>query len=173
MVDRFPQWMNLTRVVEVTAGTGLQSQTNTNINRSDFNVMEILAIEYKFRLPSLAGIDSDLSGRAQCSITTQSIGAGLIAALSAANCIDVAAVNMQFQAFEGTETGGGLAFQEETILHDFAGSGRGFLTAANIFFQQIDGIPSAGLLEVDVRILNRLHKVTVDELNGLLSELTN
>lgn len=172
-LDEFPQWMNLTRMVEGTAGTAVEVSTNTNINRSDFNVMEILAIEYKFQFPSLNNITIDTSGRVQCSITTQTQVAAAIASLQGGTTIDVASLQISFQAFEPTETGGGLYAAPETILHDFASNGKGFLTAANIFFSQLDGITGLSTARVDVRVLHRLHKVNAAELTGLLAQLLN
>jgi len=164
--------MNLTTAIEATAGTAVESETNTPVSREDILVMEILATQFKFALGSQSGQDADITGRFQCSITSRAVTGPAIAGINVGNTIDVASVMFTLQAFESTETGGGPALEMESIVHNFAGNGKGFLTAAKTIYVQVDGITGLGVTECRCRLLYRLVKVSAEELAGLLSQLS-
>lgn len=169
-IDKYPQWLNLTGIA-ANGETYAESETTLPIRISDRQVMEVLAVEFDHQqdpFASPATTDPDTQQKHSLQITTRS--KTVILGINEPDLIDKSIVNQESQYSEVTEAGGAGMSSENVVLHDFAGSGKGFLVASQSLFLGIDTTTAANSRTSDARILYRLVKVTAEELIGLVQQ---
>lgn len=171
-VDKYPQFMRLSRATEAVAGTAVETETQTPVRRSESLVMEILMAEFEFSGGGCGDTDADVAIEEKASITTRTSGSTpAVARLNDSSLISLAKIRYNVEYGEATETGGGGWSENRITRNDYSSSGYGFLCAANSLFLQVDGSTSCeGVLAADARILYRLVKVTANELVGLVEQ---
>ena len=170
MVDKHPQWMNLTTAT-LNGTTIVVSETNAP-NMGTNQVMEILKAQYDHAMPVLASagaVSGDESNELQAIITQGSTpGTGNLVGLNDNRCIDRLHRKEESQFAETTETGGGPFASELITIHDFTdGKGNGFLVSSQVIFLQVQGSNATMIQEVRARLLYRIVKVSSEELIAL------
>lgn len=171
VIDKFPQWLNLTEAKEVVAGTAIESSTNTPSTPETATIMEILGVEHSLLGGDIIGILTSKSVNIRGSISGKSSGATpAIVEIDDPDCLSVETITVAQTAFEATETGAAGSAARRTIFTDYAAGGKGFLYAGKTIYSQVDGSVSASVVTHKCRVLYRLVKVTATELVGLLAQ---
>lgn len=166
-LDKYPQWLQLPRVVEEAAGTFFEGvQTQSPVIPSSNVVMEILGILWEVDTSGLQAVSADLQADLNYQITTSSQTA--VISVSDPACVN--RVKLEFAAIRNDATGVAMQMEDTVIWHDWASSGHGPLTAARKFFLGIRGNSAISAISFEARMLYRLVKVTEAELLGLIQE---
>mgnify|MGYP001454210536 CR=1 FL=1 len=171
--DEYPQWMTMPVVTESAVGTYTTESKQTPVVRESSKVMEILAVEWELDDASHVSIgaasgDEKFQSRAQ--LTTDEKAD--IGSMATKGLIDKFGKETHSQFAEADETGGAGFSSVDTVLHNFAQGGKGFLTAAETFHLGVKGNSGENaVIGVSCRILYRLVKVSAEELLGLLTSL--
>lgn len=171
MHDVHPQWFNLNRAQESAVETLNEAETPLPIRISDRQVMEILGIMWLIKGTAPGALAADHTSTRHAQLTKRSIGTAAIDLIPRNNIIDW----VEFESnFSIVTTGAGYNNRENTVWHDFAGSGNGPLLASQSIFLQVvtieDTTPGSERAAASVRILYRLVEVSAQELIGLVQE---
>lgn len=167
MVDKFPQWMNLTQIV-LNSTTIVVSETVAP-KLGENEAMEVLKVQYDAPMTILASqatLSNDEANELLISIVQGSNpGTTLMVFLNDQRCIDHLHKKEESQYAETTETGGGPVYSPLVHIHDFTdGGGRGFLISTERVFMQGQGSNANMVQTQRARILWRAVKVTASEL---------
>lgn len=167
-VDTYPQWFRPNTVIESSAGAYTESsQAVTPVNRQTNQVMEILLVQWDIDFSGHQGPGADQQVNIDASLITQE-GQASTLPVDDSRCID----HIKFEyAVIVITTGVGLSVTETTIIHDFASSGHGFLTAAPLFFLSVDSDSNLAAHRARCRVLYRLVTVSDTELIGMLTDI--
>ncbi len=166
--DVFPQWINLTAVVESTPGTYATVETTMPVQIDASQVIEVLGMEWDFGGAALSAVDADFDSFVTSQITVSIQTAELN--LGDRRVVDKAKIRVNTSYAESTETGGAGFATQPVIMHDFASSGKGFLVAAQSLHHGIDQVGSSAATAANctARMLSRLVTVSSRELIGIV-----
>jgi len=170
IADNYPQWFNMSSVT-ANGSTFATQETVTPVRRQESFVMEILAVQWRVpwrNIDSVGATSPDTERSIQAMITTTQQTA--IISIANATVIDREDKQLETQFAEATETGGAGVAAPTITLNDFATSGRGFLSAANVMHLAVDSNDSSYADNIDARILYRLVRVSSAELIGIIEQ---
>lgn len=169
-VDVYPQWLNLTRAAEATAGTFVETETQMPVQLQHREVIEVLAVQWRLNGGGVgaSGLAADLNAALQGQITK--VTKASMANLPDSTVVDSIQIQAQFAYAEATETGAVQQTEHRVVLHNFANAGHGFLVASQSLFCAAQGSATLAKVQVGARILYRIVTVSAEELLGLVRE---